>query len=59
MKKALSLVLSILLTFSMAVSALAVSFPDVDSNYSWAKDAIEEAAVTEPVAEIAQDEVIE
>ena len=42
MKKALSLVLSILLTFSMAVSALAVNFPDVDSNYSWAKDAIEE-----------------
>ena len=41
MKKILSLVLSAVMIFTMASTALA-AFPDVDENYSWAQEAIEE-----------------
>lgn len=41
MKKVLSLVLTLVLTISTAAIAFAAGFPDVDSNYSWAQEAID------------------
>ena len=40
MKKVLSLVLSLVLVLSTAAVAFAAGFPDVNSNYSWAQEAI-------------------
>ncbi len=42
MKKVLSLILAVAMLLSMATVTQAVKFEDVDENYSWAKDAIEE-----------------
>lgn len=42
MKKVLSLILAVAMLLSMATMVQAVKFEDVDENYSWAKDAIEE-----------------
>lgn len=42
MKKVLSLILAVAMLLSMATMVQAVKFEDVDDNYSWAKDAIEE-----------------
>ncbi len=42
MKKVLSLILVVAMLLSMATMVQAVKFEDVDQNYSWAKDAIEE-----------------
>jgi len=41
MKKVLSLVLTAMMVLSFAATAFAGSFSDVDSNYAWAEDAIE------------------
>lgn len=40
MKKIMSLVLSLILVLSTVAVAFASGFPDVDSNYSWAQEAI-------------------
>lgn len=40
MKKVLSMVLALVLALSTASIALAADFPDVNSNYSWAQEAI-------------------
>lgn len=41
MKKVLSLILTVTLVLSLGVTVFAKSFPDVDSNYEWAQEAVE------------------
>ncbi len=42
MKKVLSLILTVVLTLSTAAVAFAAGFSDVDENYSWAQEAIDD-----------------